>query len=229
MKKQISVLLPSRNGEAYIEQSVRSVLSQRNIDLELLIGLNDTTDNTKNILNRISSPNTKIFDYGDEKGVSNTLNKLIKEASADWVAIQDDDDVWSEHKLESQIKHIGDYDVIGTQIFYIDAEGNYPTKYGYGPRLETEHENIVNMIKCKKNHIANSSSIIKKSKIKEVGGWNQEMSGIEDLDLWTRIAISGGKFVNLEKIFVLHRVHEGSNFNTQDWDSQFEKLESFEN
>ena len=76
MKKQISVLLPSRNGEAYIEQSVRSVLSQRNIDLELLIGLNDTTDNTKNILNRISSPNMKIFDYGDEKGVSNTLNKL---------------------------------------------------------------------------------------------------------------------------------------------------------
>ena len=95
-----SILLAIYNGQNFVEASIESVLSQSFIDLELLIGFNGTTDSSKEIVSKYQDSRIKIFDYGEDKGKAKTLNKLIIESKYDWIAIQDDDDVWTKEKLK---------------------------------------------------------------------------------------------------------------------------------
>jgi O86/O127-antigen biosynthesis beta-1,3-galactosyltransferase len=210
----VSILLATYNGEKYLKDSINSILSQTFKEFELLIGLNGTTDNSRDILNPIKDSRVKIFDYGSDKGRSKTLNKLLKESKYSWVGIQDDDDIWTPNKIEKQIKYTIDYDVIGTFIKYIDSNNNIIGK----PKIQSDPEMIKKLTLNRINQIANSSAIFKKESAIEVGGWNENIDGIEDLDFWIRLIRVDKKFINIPEYLVLHRLHEGSNFNTKKYD-----------
>ena len=215
----ISVLLPTYNGEKFIEESVKSVLNQSIKNLELLVGINGSKDNTKNILSSFKDSRIKVFNFGEEPlGVSKTLNLLVKESQYQNIAIQDDDDIWMQDKLEKQLPFIGDYDVIGSQILYIDKEGKPPMRYGSGPTLETSDALIKQLTKSGQNQIANSTSILKKSRVLENDGWDPEYPGYEDMDMWLKLMSKGCRFYNLDEILVCHRVYDESRFNSKNFD-----------
>lgn len=217
---KISILLAVYNGEKYLRQSIESILDQTHKDFEVLIGLNGTTDNSRQIAKFFQKKDkrVKVFDYRGDKGKPKTLNKLLKEANGEWIAIQDDDDIWLVYKLQKQIKNTKNYDVVGTQIMYIDEDGRCPTKYGSGPLLATDNKKICKLTKSYHNQIANSSVLIKKSSLENVGGWDESLPALEDLDLWVRMIKENNKFTNIDEILVMHRVHEESNFNQKKWD-----------
>jgi len=216
----ISVLLPIYNGERFVEESVKSVLNQTFKDFELLIGFNGTTDNSKTIVKNFNDPRIKIFDYKNEKGKPKTLNKLLSESKYEIIALQDDDDIWYEDRLKFQLELIKEYDVVGSQIMYIDENGKTPTKIGSGPTLSTDSETINRLMLNRENHIANSSALIKKQSLVDIGGWNESLPALEDIDLWIRMVKGGYKFKNLNKILVCHRIHDSSNFNSKTWDEE---------
>ncbi len=214
----ISILLATFNDERYIAESVNSVLNQTFKDFELLIGFNGTTDKSKEIVSRFQDTRIRIFDYGDDTGKSKTLNKMIGEATYDWAAIQDGDDIWLPQKLAIQFQLKDKYDVIGTYIHYIDEDGK---KIG-APGLSTTHADIVSRSLNRDNQIANSSAIFKTEDIQDIQGWDQSLEGIEDYDLWLRLIKKGCIFHNIPEVLVLHRLHTRSNFNTKSYD--LEKL-----
>lgn len=210
----ISILLATYNGQKYLKDSINSILSQTFEEFELLIGLNGTTDNSRDILNSFQDSRIIIFDYGHDKGKSKTLNKLLKESKYNWIAIQDDDDIWLPNKIEKQIKYIGNYDVIGTFIKYIDSNNNFIGS----PKIHSSPEMIRKLTLNKMNQIANTSAIFKKEDALKLGGWNENLDGIEDLDFWIRLLRANKKFINIPEYLVLHRLHQGSNFNTKNQD-----------
>jgi glycosyltransferase involved in cell wall biosynthesis len=206
----ISILLPTYNGEKYLGLSIESVLDQTFKGFELLIGFNGTTDNSKEIPSRYNDSRIRVFDYGDDKGKSKTLNKLLNECKYDWVALQDDDDFWLHTKLEKQITYLtGEYDVVGTFINYINEEGHIT---GH-PVLHSFDDDIKHLSLSGDNQVANTSSIFKKSDALEMGGWRDELDGIEDYDFWLRLIRNNKKFINIPEKLVLHRLHSNSNFN----------------
>lgn len=210
----ISVLLSTYNGEKYIRESIDSVLSQDQQEFELLIGLNGTTDRTRDILNGYTDPRIRIFDFGSDKGKGKTLNKLLKESKYSFVAIQDDDDVWLPNKISSQIKYIEMFDVVGSRIRYIDERGGL---LGI-PLIEISHFNIVDISMRGDNQVPNTSAIFNKSKAVQIGGWREDIDGIEDYDFWLRLMRNGCKFFNHPDILVHHRLHDRSNFNINKYD-----------
>lgn len=207
----ISILLATRNGHKFIKKSIDSVLSQTFKDFELLIGLNGENEATKQILDNINDARIKIFDYGNDNGKAKTLNKLLSETKFDWLAIQDDDDIWKPEKLEEQVRFIKDYDVIGTFIDYIDENDMI---FG-SPNLSIEHDEIKNKSLAGDNNVANTSAIFKKECAKETNGWDITLDGLEDFDFWLKLLRKDKKFINIDKKLVLHRIHQNSNFNTK--------------
>lgn len=210
----ISILLPVYNGERFLYESISSVLNQTFKDFELLVGFNGTNDTSKSIVSSLSDNRIRVFDYGNDVGKAKTLNKLLTETKYEWIALQDDDDVWLETKLETQLKHINYSDVIGTFISYIDDIGNITGKLN----LSFSNDDICRLSLLGNNQIANSSSLFKKSKATEIGGWRENIDGIEDFDFWLRLIRNGCKFSNIPKYLVKHRIHNGSNFNTKKHD-----------
>lgn len=210
----ISILLATYNGEKYIKQSIDSIVQQAFPYWELLIGLNGTTDNTRDILKEYDDRRIKIFDYGDDKGKAKTLNKLLHEANGEWLAIQDDDDIWHPDKLKIQIKYTSYNDVVGTCIYYIN-ENNDIT---YQLNLVNSDSDIKQLSLSGNNQVANTSAIFKKSATLENNGWREDLDGIEDFDFWLRLMRKGKRFYNTPELLVYHRVHNSSNFNTKTYD-----------
>lgn len=210
----ISILLATYNGEKYISLAIESVLNQSFKDFELLIGFNGTTDSSKGIVYRYNDPRIRVFDYGDDKGKSSTLNKMIKEAKYDCISIQDDDDIWLYNKLEKQIGYFEEYDVVGTLISYINEDGNIIGK----PYLSTSPSQIEHLSMRGLNQVANTSAIFKKQDALDIGGWRDGLDGIEDYDFWLRLMRNGKRFINVPEELVLHRLHPKSNFNTKKYD-----------
>lgn len=222
----ISILLPIYNGERYLQKSLNSVLNQTYKDFELLIGFNGTADESKDIVRSFNDQRIKIFDYGEDKGKGKTLNKLVKESSFDWIALQDDDDVWQHNKLEKQVSFLtGEYDVVGTQIQYIDSNDNFIGNL----KLSTSLDMIKSLSLGGNNQIANSSSIIKKTSLNSVNGWKESIDGVEDFDLWLRLLRLGKKIVNLPDVLVNHRLHNKSNYNTKNFSKLIGDILNHEN
>ena len=207
----ISILLPVYNGETFLKFSIESILNQSYKNFELLIGFNGTVDSSKEIAKSYNDVRIKIFDYGDDKGKPKTLNKLLFESKYDWVALQDDDDIWEINKLEKQIEHINNFDVIGSQILYCDSLNNIISG---NPILELYDQNIKYKTIRGNNQVANSSVLMRKSSVIRVGGWDESLDGLEDYDLWIRLMVEGYRFTNLPDYLMIHRKHQNSNFNT---------------
>jgi glycosyltransferase involved in cell wall biosynthesis len=210
----VSVLLATYNGENFIAKSIESILNQSFQEFEILIGFNGTTDNSRMIVSQYNDPRIRVFDYGDDKGKSKTLNKLLLESKYEWIAIQDDDDIWINTKLEKQLPYIENNDVIGTFIQYIDIND----KPIGGPVLSTQDSEIKKISLSGGNQVANTSTIFKKVDALEIGGWRDGLDGIEDYDFWLRLMRNGKKFINVSEQLVLHRLHSNSNFNTKQFD-----------
>jgi glycosyltransferase involved in cell wall biosynthesis len=211
----ISILLPTFNGEKYLSLAIESVLNQTFKDFELLIAFNGTIDNSKEIPSKYNDSRIKVFDYGDDKGKSRTLNKLLNEAKFDWIALQDDDDIWVNNKLEKQIDYINKgWDVIGTFINYINEEGQITGR----PNLCSYTDDIKHLSLSGMNQVANTSTVFKKEVALEIGGWAEGIDGIEDYDFWLRLLRGDKKFTNIPEELVHHRLHSNSNFNTKKYD-----------
>jgi len=215
----ISILLPVYNGVEYMDESVLSVLNQTYKDWELLIGVNGHPPNSdvyrkafeyvkKDVLGRI-----KVFDLHKIKGKVDTLHELLKYTTFDWVALIDVDDIWIKNKLLKQSSFMNDYDVIGTHAHYIGDNNGIPLI----PLYDISRMNFVNA-----NPIINSSVLLKK----QLCYWDKSYEGIEDYELWLRLRKEKKTFYNLPDILVRHRIHNTSQFNTQNHDTKMNKLKT---
>lgn len=210
----ISILLATYKGEKYIKDSIDSIIGQTFTEWELLIGINGEQDSTHSILNEYKDDRIKIFQY-QEANKSKTLNSLLKLARFDLIAIQDDDDAWFSNKLEIQLKNIDSCDILGSQLYYYKQEEAY---YTPGPFLYLNNNDIRNGLSNNENNIANTSVLIRKNILIDIGGWKENISPDEwdDLDLWKRFLRTNVVFKNLPDKLIIHRIHKESKFNAKD-------------
>ena len=209
----ISILMPIYNGIEFIDESVGSILNQDYSKWELIIGINGHSPNSE-VYQKAKSyenfENVRVIDFPDIQGKANTLNAMVAHCNYDHVAILDVDDIWHPNKLLSQSVYLNDYDVIGTMCVYFgDINSN-------GPNIPIG--DISNFDFTQGNPIINSSAIIKK----EYCQWNE--NGIEDYDLWLRLRKQNKRFYNIGNLFVKHRIHRKSAFNSKGHNTEVNEL-----
>jgi len=88
---KISIVTPSYNYGEYIEETIRSVILQGYPNLEYIVVDGDSTDNTKQILERYKSEISICISEPDE-GQTNALNKGFKQATGDILTWLNSDD-----------------------------------------------------------------------------------------------------------------------------------------
>ena len=113
MHPLISVIIPTYNRRDTIKRSIDSVLSQDYDNIELIIVDDNSTDNTKEIVDSYGSDRIKYyFNNSDIHGAGVARNLGIDMANGELIAFNDSDDEWLHGKLTSQynflIKHNAD-------------------------------------------------------------------------------------------------------------------------
>lgn len=100
----VSVIMPTYNNAQYIEKAIESVLIQ-NVQLELIIINDCSTDSTENIIQKyLKLPNIKYIRNSINLGVAKSRNIGVSIAKGRYIAYLDSDDFWLPTKLEKQIK-----------------------------------------------------------------------------------------------------------------------------
>ena len=102
----VSVVMPTHNGDRFLEDRIRSILAQTYANLELVI-TDDCSDNivTLEILRRFQEQDTRVdvVYLKENKGPGYARNKSIERARGRYIAFCDSDDRWFADKLERQL------------------------------------------------------------------------------------------------------------------------------
>jgi glycosyltransferase involved in cell wall biosynthesis len=107
LKKSVSVVMCTYNGERYLREQLDSIISQTYPVSEIIVQDDCSTDETLVILSEYD-PYIKLFKNKENKGYNENFRSALYKASGDLIAISDQDDLWAKDKIEKLVTNIGD-------------------------------------------------------------------------------------------------------------------------
>ncbi len=129
----ISILLPFKDEEAYIEACIQSIISQTDPHWELVIVDDHSTDASPQMVNRFAQKDARIRYFKNEgSGVINALQTAFKHSTGSLITRMDGDDIKTPDNLEElrQIVAPGYLAVGKVEYFREDGLGEGYANYG---------------------------------------------------------------------------------------------------
>lgn len=108
----ISICIATYNGEKYIYQQIKSILSQLKSNDEIIISDDLSSDKTIEEINKLKDPRIKIFINSSRKGVVRNFENAIKHSSGEYIFLSDQDDIWIENKVSKYLPLLTKYDLV---------------------------------------------------------------------------------------------------------------------
>lgn len=103
-KNNIIVLLSTFNGEKYLNEQLRSLYTQENVDVSILVRDDGSKDTTCTILDKEQGEGKLSWYKGDNKGPALSFWELLQRApESSYYSFCDQDDVWDKDKLKTAI------------------------------------------------------------------------------------------------------------------------------
>ena len=176
----VSVIIPCYNQGQYLDEAVKSVLSQTYQNFEIIVINDGSTDpETIEIIKNYQKPKTTII-HTKNQGVVASRNYAIELYQGKYLLPLDADDKIGNTYLEEAVKLLESNENLG--IVYCEAEF-FGQKTGKWELSEYQFPNILlsNMIFC--------SGFFRKFDWQQVNGYNPNMVyGWEDYDFWLHLA-----------------------------------------
>jgi len=110
---KVSLVLPLYNSENYAEECLNSVFAQSLKDYELIVIDDCSKDRTRELLKKMS---VKFYCNSVNLGFCKTVNKGIRLAKGEYVAILDHDMVYEKDYLKKMLMESGD--IVGARVYY---------------------------------------------------------------------------------------------------------------
>ena len=99
----ISVVIPTYRRSDLVQRAVHSVLRQTYTSFEIIVVIDGVDDGTRGCVDRLGDSRIRVLETGRNQGPAEARNYGVRHAAGDYVALLDDDDEWTERKLERQV------------------------------------------------------------------------------------------------------------------------------
>ncbi len=191
----VSVIIPAYNAAGHIEATLESVLCQTVPASEVLVVDDGSKDHTADLAERFPLP-VRVLRKSNG-GPASARNLGARESHGEWLAFLDADDAWLPEKLERQLPLCSD-----PKVGLIHST---PPAWGTPERLTFSDL-------WERNRIVNSTVLVRRQAFEAVGGLDEdrELIGVEDYNLWLRIAAGGWEVVRNEGEWVRYSPTEAS-------------------
>lgn len=196
---KVTIIIPSYNQELYLADAIESALSQT-VPCEVMVINDGSTDSSLAIAKGYEKQGVKVIDQ-ENQGLSTTRNNGIKETIGDFIFPLDADDILLDDCVEKLLKVMEEKEVdIVAPSFKEFGVRNGQIILGDPTLQDFLSANRIGYF-----------SLIRKSKILEVGGYSVKMKwGYEDYHMWINLLYHGAKLVTLKEVLVLYRTKENS-------------------
>lgn len=122
----ISIAMTTYNGSKYISEQIKSIQNQTISDFELIICDDCSSDDTVKIINEFQKKDSRISLHcnAHNLGFKKNFEQAVKLCHGDYIALCDQDDVWTDNHLEILLSGIGDNLVISGNNELVDQNLN---------------------------------------------------------------------------------------------------------
>ncbi len=217
---KLSVCITTYNHEKYIAQAIESVLMQRtNFDYEIIIGEDDSADNTRQIVKEYKSRypdkirlflndrKNVIYINGHPTGRWNFINNL-KHAQGKYIALLEGDDYWTDpYKLQKQVDFLDSHPNFAICFHWagwlVEATGDIRS-WNYGPPEMKSFYTVDDLLEHS-NFIPTCSTVFRNNVPKEFPDWYYNIE-VGDLPLHIMNA-QHGKIGFIDEKMAVRRWH----------------------
>jgi glycosyltransferase involved in cell wall biosynthesis len=183
----VSVVVPMLNAQAYVEQALHSILAEREIDLEVVVVDDGSTDRSRELVQSIGDHRVRIID-GPRRGISASLNAGLKAAAGDILMRCDADDLYPHGRIRRQFAWLRDHpehDAVCGAFSTIDTAGHVVAEVG--KRNGPDHELIDAELSRGMTRTHLCTFAIRRRVFDRIGTFREYFETAEDLDFQLRM------------------------------------------
>lgn len=198
-----SIIIPTYNRATDLKRALSSLNNQTYKYFEVLICDDGSIDNTPEVVADFSNDlNINYIKIANSRRPAIPRNLGITQAKGKYIAFLDSDDWWHENKLQLAFEYLEN----GADLVYSDFYKVKSLTEKEIVRVRDLKTNITTDLLKNGNPICNSSVVVRKSILDEVGFFNegQEYIAWEDFDLWLRISKITSHFVHINQPLVYY-------------------------
>lgn len=191
----VSIVIPAYNAAKYIGETLDSVLAQTFDEYEIIV-VNDGSPDTAELECALAPYRSRIVYLTQENGgPGRARNTAIRAARGRYVALLDADDQWEPEYLAAQVATLEadqSADVVYSNgiIFGSGEDIGRELMEAFPTRGEVTFESVLTgectVLIC---------AVMRREMVLRVGGFDEQVRGTEDFDLWLRILKAGGRIV----------------------------------
>jgi glycosyltransferase involved in cell wall biosynthesis len=203
----VSIAMCTYNGAAYLQQQMDTIVGQSYKNIEIIIIDDGSADETVQILQQYAASNSNIKLYQNQQNLGYVKNfeKAIGLCNGDYIALADQDDIWSLDKIQQMVDEVGD-----AMLIYHDSELVNDEGQNLG-----RMSNLINMYSGSSplaflfyNSVSGHSCMFRAELVPHLGSFNPKFYH----DWWIAfVAANKGRVAFLDKLLVKYRQHQNAN------------------
>lgn len=201
MMPRISVVMPAYQHEAFVTESVSSVLDQSFHDFEIVITDDASTDGTVDAIRAIDDARISLDVNEVNRGGVTTANLCIARARGEFIALLNTDDCFLPGKLEAQVKYLDAHPATGA-VFglpaLIDERGepltdpDAPYVRLYAPEnravwCDKDRFAWLRVFFHSGNALCHPTMLIRRAVYDMLGFYDPRLTQLPDFDMWLRL------------------------------------------
>lgn len=210
----ISIIMGIYNCSDTLVEALDSIVNQTYTDWELIMCDDGSADNTYEIalkyINEHPEYKFKLIKHEKNKGLNQTLNDCLKEASGEFIGRMDADDISLPTRFEKEMAEFEnnpDLSIVGCSMIHFDENGDWgidKCSKTYPKAKDLVYGTIHSHATC----------LIKREALKAVNGYSVDpkLLRVEDWHLWIKIYATGRYGKNLEEpLYKMRDDHNATN------------------
>ncbi|WP_218599355.1 glycosyltransferase family 2 protein [Polaribacter sp. NJDZ03] len=201
----VTVYITNYNYQDYLEEAFTSLVNQTYNSIEIIIIDDGSTDNSINIIKRLSEKHENIQTiFQKNKGLNKTNNVAIKKARGKYIMRLDADDILEPKAIEKMVKVLDENDNIGLVFpdYYLMDENGF--KFSAHKRYNFDTDVL---LFDRPAHGA--CTMIRISFLKAVNGYDEDFTCQDGYEIWLKF-ITHYQVKNINEPLFYYRQHSSN-------------------
>ncbi len=216
---KVSVVIPSYNHGRYLAGTIQSVLEQTRPFAEIVIVDDGSRDDSVRLCRELQQrhPLIRLFIQKNE-GAHNAINRGIREARGDLIAVLNSDDLFLPDKIERCLEILAanpGAELVAGRVEIMNTEGVVQSA---GVAVDWQKRALdyfrrsgdLSLSLLNENFIATTSNMLFTKRLWEESGGFQPLRYCHDLDFLLAAALKGKAYFDEKAVHIRYRVHPGN-------------------